>query len=45
MIWPQGHPAGRAPILLAVYFTESKIALPAREAVIADVARVVSGTL
>lgn len=45
VIWPPAHPAGRAPILLTVYFTESKIALPAREAVIADVARVVSGTL
>lgn len=41
IIWPPG----RKPILLAVYFTESKIELPAREAVIADVARVVSGTL
>jgi beta-lactamase class A len=41
VIWPPG----RKPMLLAVYFTESKIDLPAREAVIADVARVVSGTL
>ncbi len=31
--------------LLTVYFTQSRIDLPAREAVIADVARVVSGTL
>ncbi len=41
IIWPPG----RKPILLAVYFTESKIDLPKREAVIADVARVVSKTL
>lgn len=41
ILWPPG----RAPILLAVYFTESKIDLPAREAVLADVARIVSGTL
>ena len=38
IIWPPG----RKPILLAVYFTESKVDLPKREAVIADVARVVS---
>jgi beta-lactamase class A len=41
ILWPPK----RAPILLTVYFTESKIDLPAREAVIADVARVVSGTI
>lgn len=41
IVWPPG----RAPILMAVYFTESKLALPAREAVIADVARIVSATL
>jgi beta-lactamase class A len=41
ILWPPG----RKPMLLAVYFTESKIDLAAREAVIADVARVVSGTL
>jgi beta-lactamase class A len=41
ILWPPG----RKPMLLAVYFTESKADLPAREAVIADVAQVVSGTL
>jgi beta-lactamase class A len=41
ILWPPG----RKPITMAVYFTESKIDLPAREAVIADVARVVSKTL
>ena len=41
IIWPPG----RKPMLLAVYFTESQIDLKAREAVISDVARVVSGTL
>jgi beta-lactamase class A len=41
IIWPPG----RAPILMAVYFTESKVDLPAREAVIADVARVIAGTM
>jgi beta-lactamase class A len=40
ILWPPG----RAPILMAVYFTESKIDLPAREAAIADVARIVAGT-
>ncbi|HEX4295177.1 MAG TPA: class A beta-lactamase [Rhizomicrobium sp.] len=41
ILWPPG----RKPMLLAVYFTEARIDLAAREAVIADVARVVSGTL
>jgi beta-lactamase class A len=41
ILWPPG----RKPVLLAVYFTESAIALPAREAVIADVARVVTKLL
>lgn len=41
IVWPPG----RKPILMAVYFTESKLDLPAREAVIADVARIVSATL
>jgi beta-lactamase class A len=40
IIWPPG----RKPMFLAVYFTESNIGFSAREAVIADVARVVSGT-
>lgn len=39
IIWPPG----RAPILLSVYFTGSTIKLDAREAVIAEVARTVSG--
>lgn len=38
IIWPPG----RAPILLSVYFTGSTIKVDAREAVIADVARIVS---
>jgi beta-lactamase class A len=38
IIWPPG----RAPMFLSVYFTESKIDIDAREAVIADVARIVS---
>lgn len=42
ILWP---PDGRKPMLLAVYFAESKLELDAREAVIADVARVVTGTL
>ena len=41
IVWPPG----RKPLLLSVYFTESKIALPAREKVIAEVADVVSATL
>ncbi|HWA92459.1 MAG TPA: class A beta-lactamase [Rhizomicrobium sp.] len=41
IVWPPG----RAPILLAVYFTESKLDLAAREAAIADVARIASATL
>jgi beta-lactamase class A len=41
ILWPPE----RKPILLAVYFTESKAPLAGREAAIADVARVVSGTL
>lgn len=41
IVWPPG----RAPLLMAVYFAESKLALSAREAVIADVARIVSATL
>jgi beta-lactamase class A len=40
ILWPPG----RKPILLAVYFTESKGALAEREAVLADVARIVSQT-
>ncbi|HEY5339031.1 MAG TPA: class A beta-lactamase [Rhizomicrobium sp.] len=38
IIWPQA----RGPMFLSVYFTESKIGIDAREAVIADVARIVS---
>lgn len=38
IIWPPG----RAPILMAVYFTGSTIKPDAREAVVADVARIVS---
>jgi beta-lactamase class A len=41
VIWPP-H---RKPIFMTVYYTESKLELPAREAVIADVARIVSKTL
>ena len=41
VIWPQ-H---RKPIFMTVYYTESKLELPARESVIADVARIVSKTL
>jgi beta-lactamase class A len=41
IVWPPG----RKPLLLSIYFTESKIALPAREKVIAEVADVVSATL
>jgi beta-lactamase class A len=38
-------PPGRAPVLTAVYFTESKISDEARSAVIADVARIVRTSL
>lgn len=41
IVWPP-H---RKPIFMAVYYTGSKLELPAREAVIADVARIVSKTL
>lgn len=41
IIWPPG----RKPLLLSVYFTESKIALADREKVIAEVAGIVSATL
>jgi beta-lactamase class A len=41
IVWPPG----KKPILMAVYFTESKIALDAREKVIAEVAGVLSATL
>jgi beta-lactamase class A len=42
ILWP---PHDRKPMLLSVYFTGSKLDLAAREAVIADVARVVVGLL
>jgi len=38
-------PPRRKPIFMTVYYTESKADLPQREAVIADVARIVSKTL
>ena len=41
IIWPP-H---RKPVFMTVYYTESKLELPAREAVVADVARIVSKTL
>ncbi len=41
IVWPPG----RKPLLMSVYFTESAIALPAREKVIAKVAGIVSATL
>jgi beta-lactamase class A len=41
IVWP---PRSK-PILISVYFTESKIALDAREKVIAEIADIVSGTL
>lgn len=37
IIWPPG----RKPVLMTVYYTQSKADTPAREAVIADVARIV----
>jgi len=41
IVWPPG----RKPILLAVYYTGSKADMKARETVLADVARIVSGTM
>jgi len=41
IIWP----LHRKPVFMTVYFTGSKLELPKREAVIADVARIVSRTL
>jgi beta-lactamase class A len=41
IIWPVARP----PILLSVYFTGSKAPDTARDAVIADVARIVTGTI
>ena len=41
IVWPPG----RKPLLLSVYFTESKIAFADREKVIAEVAGIVSATL
>jgi len=41
IVWPPG----RKPLLMSVYFTESRIALSAREKAIAEVASVVSATL
>ena len=41
ILWPPK----RKPILLAVYYTGSTAADAARDAVIADVARIVSATL
>jgi beta-lactamase class A len=38
-------PLHRKPFFITVYYTESKLDLPKREAVIADVARIVSKTL
>jgi beta-lactamase class A len=40
IIWP----AGRVPILMAVYYTGSTAPADARDEVIADVARIVSAT-
>ncbi|MCF8478615.1 MAG: class A beta-lactamase [Pseudolabrys sp.] len=40
MIWPPG----RAPLVAAVYYTESRAAPPARDAVHAEVARIVAAT-
>jgi beta-lactamase class A len=40
ILWPPN----RAPVLMSVYFTESKIDFSAREAAIADIARIVAGT-
>jgi beta-lactamase class A len=41
IVWPPG----RKPLLLSIYFTESKIAFADREKVIAEVAGIVSATL
>jgi beta-lactamase class A len=41
IVWPPG----KKPILISVYFTESKIALDAREKVIAEVGGIVSAAL
>jgi len=41
IVWPPG----RKPMLLSVYYTGSKADMKARETVLADVARIVSGTM